>query len=272
MESSQYLPKPLAPTLRIIGATAITAARNKIMGMGPLFYVMVWSSLPLFLLMSVMLIYRDDTELRNYALVGGVGVSLLFSMLYGAGEILDSERQRGTLGNLFVSPGPRYAWLAGFQIFNLLEAAFSGMVALVTGSLLFGIQLDVNPLSLLVSLLLFIASLWGFSMIAGAIGVAIRNANQLSNLLFSPILMVAGAMYPVDRMPEWLRIPARCLPFSYGMDALVASVTTGASLASLGHDFLPLAGFAIVLPLLGIAAFNRLERMSKRTGSLELMS
>jgi ABC-2 type transport system permease protein len=126
-------------------------------------------------------------------------------------------------------------------------------------------------ISFLVVMVLFVAAMWGFSMAVGAIGVAIRNGNQLSNLLFSPILLVAGTMYPVDRMPDWLRIAARCLPFSYGMESLVASLTTNASVVDLADSLVPLAGFAIVLPLIGIAAFTRLERMSKNTGSLELM-
>lgn len=261
----------LTANLRLVRATAITAARNKIMGMGPLFYAMVWVSFPVFMLMSITLIYRENAELRNYAIIAGAGVALLFAMLFGASEILDTERQRGTLGNLFLSPGPRYAWLAGFQVFNLGEALLSGTVALTIGSLMFGIDLNVNVISFLVVMVLFVAAMWGFSMAVGAIGVAIRNGNQLSNLLFSPILLVAGTMYPVDRMPDWLRIAARCLPFSYGMESLVASLTTNASVVDLADSLVPLAGFAIVLPLIGIAAFTRLERMSKNTGSLELM-
>lgn len=259
-----------AASIHIALATAMTAGRNKIMGAGPLFYVMVWISFPIFMLMSIALIYREDADLRNYAIVGGSGVALLFAMLFGAGEILDSERQRGTLGNLFVCPSPRYAWLAGFQLFNLCEALVSGTLALAIGSLLFGIDLAINVPSFLVVMILFIAAMWGFSMTVGAIGVAIRNANQLSNLLFSPIILVAGTMYPVDRMPDWLQIPARCLPFSYGMESLVASITADASLIDLMDAILPLAGFAIVLPALGIAAFSRLEHMTRANGSLEL--
>ena len=108
-------------------------------------------------------------------------------------------------------------------------------------------------------------------MMVGAIGVAIRNGNQLSNLLFSSILLVAGTMYPVDRMPDWLRIPARCLPFSYGMESLIASVTESASIPDMRSSLLPLAGFALILPMLGIAAFRRLEHVSKRNGTLEFM-
>lgn len=40
-------------------------------------------------------------------------------------------------------------------------------------------------------------------------------------------------MYPVDLMPDWIRVPAHCLPFSYGMEAMAASVSSHASLLDL---------------------------------------
>ena len=53
------------------------------------------------------LIYRDDPALRDYAVIAGAGMALLFGMQFNASEILDRERQTGTLGNLFVAPAPR---------------------------------------------------------------------------------------------------------------------------------------------------------------------
>jgi hypothetical protein len=70
----------------------------------------------------VIFIYRDNPALRDYAIIGGIGVALLFGMQYNAGQILDEQRLEGTLGNLFASPGPRYAWLAGFQLYAVVES------------------------------------------------------------------------------------------------------------------------------------------------------
>ena len=101
--------------------------------------------------------------------------------------------------------------------------------------------------------------------------MALRNANQLSNLVFPILLLVAGTMYPIAMMPGWIEVPARCLPFGYGIQAMVDSVTKGASLSEVSGDLWPLAGFAVVLPLLGIAAFRAVERRTRIRGTLELV-
>jgi ABC-2 type transport system permease protein len=261
-----HLPAPI----RIMLASAYAAGRTKIQTSGPMAYVLVWMTLPIFTLLIVGLIYQRDRELRDYAIVGGACLALLFGMLFSASEILDDERQRGTLGNLFLAPCTRYAWLGGFQLFAIVESLATAGLTFAIGGLAFGVAVDVNALTLLVTLVLFICCMWGVAMMAGALGVAIRNANQLSNLLFAPIVMVGGTMYPIALMPDWLRIPARFLPFGYGIQALVDATTKGASVVELWRDLAPLAAFAVLLPLLGIAAFGQVERLTRRRGSLDL--
>jgi ABC-2 type transport system permease protein len=231
----------------------------------------VWVSVPIFNLLTVALIYRDHPALRNYAIIGGAGMALLFGMQFNSGEILDGERRRGTLGNLFVSPAPRYAWLAGFQLFAVCESLVTAVLGVALGKAAFGLPLHVAPLTLTVTLALFIASMWGFSMLIGAVGLAIRNANQLSNLVFPIMQLVAGTLYPIALMPAWVEVPARCLPFGYAIQALADSVTQGDTIPELSGQLLPLAGFAAGLPLIGIVAFRAIERRTRGSGALELI-
>jgi ABC-2 type transport system permease protein len=257
--------------LRVVPASAKTVGKTRLQTSGIPFYLMVWLSFPLFNLLLVALIYRADPALRNYAVIAGAGMALLFGMQFNAAEILDRERQLGTLGNLFVAPAPRYSWLAGFQLFAITESLVTATVSVMVGKAIFGLPLHVAPATLLVSLALFISSMWGFSMLVGAVGVVVRNANQLSNLVFPILQLVAGTMYPISLMPGWIEVPARCLPFGYGIQALVDSVTKGASLSDVADQLVPLAGFAVMLPLLGIVAFRAVERRTRRSGALELV-
>jgi ABC-2 type transport system permease protein len=262
---------PVSAQLRLMVAAAAAVGRTKIQTSGLFFYILVWMTFPVFNLFLVALIYRHNESLRDYAIVGGAGMALLFGMQFNAGEILDNERQRGTLGNLFLAPVPRYAWLAGFQLFAFAEAVSAAAITVAGGALAFGVHLAINPLAFVLTLLLFVACMWGFSMIVGSIGVAVRDANQLSNLVFTPVSLLAGTMLPVALMPLWLRIPARGLPFGYGIQALVGASTKNASVAALWRDLLPLAGFAVLLPVIGIIAFDRVERLARRRGVLDLV-
>lgn len=246
-------------------------AKTRLQTSGVPFYLMVWLSFPIFNLVLVALIYRADPALRDYAVIGGAGMALLFGMQFNAGEILDGERQRGTLGNLFLSPAPRYSWLAGFQLFAVTESLVTATLSVGIGKAVFGLPLRIAPVTLIVTLLLFVAAMWGFSMIIGSLGVALRNANQLSNLIFPLMQLVAGTMYPISLLPSWVAVPARCLPFGYGIQALVDAVTRGASLSDVSGDLWPLAAFAVLLPVLGVLAFRAVERRTRRAGALELV-
>jgi ABC-2 type transport system permease protein len=257
--------------LRVVTGAARAMTKTRLQTSGLPFYLMVWLSFPIFSLLLVALVYRHDPSLRSYAVVGGAGMALLFGMQFNAGEILDSERQRGTLGNLFVSPAPRFSWLAGFQLFAVTESLVTATLSVGIGKAVFGLPLHVAPLTLLVTLMLFITCMWGFSMLVGAAGLALRNANQLSNLLFPILQLVAGTMYPIALMPAWVKVPAHCLPFGYGISALVDSITKDASLSQVSAQLLPMAGFALALPILGIVAFRLVERRVRRRGALELI-
>jgi ABC-2 type transport system permease protein len=257
--------------LQVVLGSARAVGKTRLQTSGVPFYLMVWLSFPIFNLLLIALIYRHDPSLRNYAVIAGAGLALLFGMQFNASEILDRERQTGTLGNLFVAPAPRFSWLGGFQLFAVLESLVTAVLSVSIGKAVFGLPLQIAPLTLIVTMALFLCAMWGFSMIIGAAGVALRNANQLSNLVFPILQLVAGTLYPISLMPGWIEVPARCLPFGYGIQALVDSVTQGASLADVAGDVLPLAGFAVALPLLGIAAFRAVERRTRIRGTLELV-
>jgi len=256
--------------MRIVGEIAWTIGRTRIQGMGPIPYTLTWISFPVFQLLLLALIYRENQQLLNYAVIAGSGTALLFAMIFNGGEILDTERQRGTLGNLFLSPCPRYVWLAGFQIFAFVESLVTATISVGIAVVLFDISLSVNAPSVIVSLALFLMCLWGISMLLGAIGVLAWGANLISNLVYPFVGLLSGIMYPIALMPDWIRIPARALPFGYGIQALVDAMTTNASLAEIQDDLLLLAGFAIVLPIVGVLAFSAVERAVRRQGYLEL--
>ena len=256
---------------RLVLYVAASTARHRLRTAGLFFYVLVWVTPSLFSALTVALIYRSSPGLQEYAIVGGAGLALLFGMQFNAGQILDEERQRGTLANLFVSPGPRYVWLAGFQLFAVAESLLAALLTLLVGVGAFGASLDVDVMGVAVTLLLLFSCMWGFSMLVGSVGLALRDANQLSNLLFPMIMLSSGALYPLDLMPGWLQGPARCLPFGYAMQALADTVGRGASLTEVAGDVAPLTGFAVGLPLLGIATFRAVERRVRRRGALELV-
>jgi ABC-2 type transport system permease protein len=243
---------------------------DRLRGAGLGGYLFMFMLYPIFQMSIAALVYTTRPDLLRYAVVATAASSFLFNSIFYVGELLDGERMGGTLPGLFLAPCSRYSWLGGFQLVGLVETLFIVAVALTFGRYAYGVRYVPDYPALLVSLALFLASLWGLGMIFGAIGLLIKKANQLSNLIYPFAILLGGVLYPVALLPDWLRIPARALPLGYGIQALADATLYGKGIAELRSQLLPLAGFALALPLLGMLAFRWLEVVVRERGELDL--
>jgi ABC-2 type transport system permease protein len=132
------------------------------------------------------------------------------------------------------------------------------------------VRYDPDVPALALALGLFLAALWGLGFVFSAVGLLIKKANQLSNLIYPFTILLGGVFYPVALLPDWLRYPARALPLGYGMQALADATLYHKGIPDLVPQLLPLAGFAPVLPFAGACAFRLLDRLIRERGELEL--
>ncbi len=216
------------------------------------------------------IVYDASSDLFGYLVVAQAAAAFIMTMIYYNGEILDREREKGTLVSLFLAPCTRFAWLSGFILSGLIQTISMLTVSLLFGWLVFGVTYDPNLPALAVSLVLFLAALWGMGLIFAGIGLLLKRANAFSNLVWPFIVLLGGLYFPVADLPDGLRHIARALPFGYGLQAIADASLHHASLRDLQSDLIPLAGFAIVLPVAGILAFNWLERLVRVRGELDL--
>lgn len=216
------------------------------------------------------IIYGSSSDLLGYLVVAQAAGAFIMTMIYYNGEILDREREKGTLVSLFLAPCTRAAWLSGFILAGLIQTVSMIVTSLLFGWLVFGVTLDPNLLALAVALVLFIAALWGMGLIFAGIGLVLKRANAFSNLIWPFIVILGGVYFPVEELPDGARQIARILPFGYGIQAIVDASLHHAGLRDLQSDLIPLAGFAVALPLAGILAFAWLERLVRVRGELDL--
>lgn len=234
-------------------------------------YALDWMIRPVFDLSIAALIYAaGNREYIPYVIVALAANSLIFRAVYWVGEVLDHERLRGTLPSLFLAPCSRYAWMAGYTAAAIGETLIRIIIMLAAGYILFDVTFDPNVLTLAIVLPLYLLSLSGLALVLSGIGLIIKRANALSNLV-SPILILLGGVYfPVSQLPDGLRWIARALPVGYGMEAISAATIDHAPLGSLASSVLPLVGFAIVSPVIGILAFNYLDHLVRSRGEVDL--
>ena len=262
---------PFRLGLRAVGASWRAMIIERFGQGGLLGYLATWVAYPLFQIGIVALIYGDTRrDLLDYAVVALAANTCIFSTIYFVGEILDRERVKGTLIGLFLAPCPRLSWLTGFALVGVVEMALSAVVALAFGYGALGVRFQPNWAALALTLALFLAALWGIGIIFSALGVYLKKANPFSNLVSPFMILLGGVYYPVALLPDPLRWVARGLPMGYGMQALADAALHGAGVGALAPNLVPLAGFAIVMPILGVLAFNWIERAVRVRGELDL--
>lgn len=229
-----------------------------------------WLVLPMMSIVAFSIVYGTDSYLFRYFVVAQAANMLIMNTTFWVGEILDRERMKGTLVSLFLAPCSRFAWLGGFIFAGVLETLIVSSAVLAFGYLAYGVRLDPHYPALAVAIVLFVAALWGMGLIFSGIGLLIKKSNPLANLLYSVFLLLGGVYFPVAELPDFLRYPARALPLGYGLQAIADSALYGADFRATASDLVPLAAFALLLPLAGALVFSWMERKVRVRGELDL--
>ena len=105
-------------------------------------------------------------------------------------------------------------------------------------------------------------------MVFGSLVIRFKEANALVFLVRGIVMVFAGTAYPLAVLPGWMQGVAALLPLTYAIRDVRAVVLAGATFADIGADLARLALFALILPVLGVAAFAFTERRARRTGAL----
>lgn len=247
---------------------AMTAER--LFHMGAAGGAATWLVIPLMSMVVFSIVYGTGSQLFRYFVVAQACNTLVMNTVFWVGEILDRERAKGTLVSLFLAPCSRFAWLSGFILAGVLETVLVSTAVLTFAYLVFDVRLDPNLPALGVTVLLFALALWGMGLIFSGIGLLIKKANPLANLVYSGLMLLGGLYFPVSELPDLLRYLARALPVGYGLQAIADAALYNAGFSDIAPELIPLAAFAVGLPVAGALMFNWMERKVRVRGELDL--
>lgn len=201
-----------------------------------------------------------DTGSHDYVsfLVPGIAaMTVLFASMFAAISIV-WDREFGFLKELLVAPVPRSAMVAAKMIagatMGLLEASLMLLLSPLVGA-----RFSVA------GALLSLAVLAMFGMAVNALGIAIAAGMKtfegfggVVNFLIQPIFFLSGALYPLDGLPQALRILVVVNPMSYAVDA-VRGLLIGVHHFPLALSVGVVLGTTVVLSVIAVIRFRRME-------------
>ena len=172
--------------------------------------------------------FQENTGTSNfklYMLIGACTFTVVSIMLWLVGYWIRREQETGTLESIYLAPAKQVYVLAGVTIYSLLRALSAFVVALIVGSLVFGVNLlEGNVLGAIGILMLGLLPLWGLSMLFGAFIMRVKEANSVINVMTWVVSFLMGVFFPIAIFPPLLQWVAAAFPPTIMNDAMRASM------------------------------------------------
>jgi len=209
---------------------------------------------------------------RQNALYFALGNALQLTAnagIFGVIATVANERQFGTLPILLASPANRLVTFLSRAVVNVVDGIATVVIGLAIVVVLFGLDLRQANLPLLALCVITISlTTAGLGLMFGSIGLVMRDAIIVANIVYYLLLIICGINFPVSRLPGALQILSYSLPLTRGVEA-ARDAATG---ASLGHVAGLLAGelaVGVLWALGGYMLFRALESWARRGGLQE---
>ncbi|MBI5252768.1 MAG: ABC transporter permease [Desulfomonile tiedjei] len=201
--------------------------------------------------------YRQDVTYMQFLGPGILGMTLLFSAMFGGLSVL-WDRQFGFLKEILVAPVSRVAIMAGKTLGTVTTSMIKGVILIV--ALGMGGLVKPDPLGLLLTL----AFMFVISAAFVALGIATaalmtdpHGFQLIMNFLVMPVFFLSGALFPLEGLPGWLDLLTKINPLTYGIDGMRYALGGPYEFSPL-LDFVILTFFAVSATLSGAILFQRM--------------
>ncbi len=198
-----------------------------------------------------------DIKYIDFLVPAIIGMTVLFGCMFGMGESLAGERERGELARLFMTPTSVSTVVGGKIISKLVIEVVRAIILIVAAIVLFGIIINGSMALTLLLLLLGALCFVGFGIMISARVSTQEDYMQMVMPITMPMMFVSGVFYPIETMPWIFQKIAYLLPLTYVNDALRAVMLKGVGIGGVWIDIVVLLGFTLLFFALGVTRFNR---------------
>lgn len=211
---------------------------------------------------------RYDANYFSFALVG---IAINSYCRAGLVNITNDIRQTMTQGSfeaLCATP-IHYAWLllCG-ALWPFIFETVRVVIYFITGRLIFGLVLpNANWLAAWVVLSLTVPIFILLGVISSGILIVVKRGDPVNWIFSSLSALLAGTMFPIDVLPEWLQKIAFFLPLTHALEALRQSLLVGASLRDIASHLWALVLFVIILIPMTLLLNRWCLKRAKRQGA-----
>lgn len=194
---------------------------------------------------------------RHFIFPGFLAMTVIFSALFNGAYIV-WDKKIDFLKEVLISPPSRTVIFIGKMVGGMTDALMQAYILLFIG-LILGIPLTVKSILLsMIILIILAAGLVSMGLIIGSFMESPEGFGLVSSFVIYPLFLLSGALYPLDKLPDWMRILTRLDPATYAVDGLRGAIVGISSLPLVSNASIIL-GFDAALILAGTWAFNKMK-------------
>ena len=211
---------------------------------------------PLIVSISEADVAGNDLKWIDYMVPGTLGLVLLWSGLNHASMTIATERTKGTFQRMVIAPVSPTIVLLGKLISSLALVYLSALIMLLSGLLLFQVNLYWNIPVIILAIFLGALSAIGIGLIISSLAKNEEAANSIAVIISVPLQFFIGAFFPLSIMPEAAQIFGEALPFTKLVNAMQDIMTRNLPFDAVIPEILYLAISGLVLFLIGTIAYR----------------
>jgi len=160
---------------------------------------------------------------KTFMFPGVLSMAVLFTAIFSAISIV-WDREFGFLREMLVAPVSRSSIVVGKCLGGATVATFQGLVMLCLAG---AVKVPYDPglfLVLVLELLLVAIALTSFGVMAASRIEQVESFQVVMQFFVLPMFFLSGAVFPLAKLPAWLRALTIVDPLTYGVDPMRRAV------------------------------------------------
>jgi ABC-2 type transport system permease protein len=205
---------------------------------------------------------------RSYS-IGLAAYTMAVIILPGITQCYTYDRSGGTLSFMFASPVNRVENYLARAILHYPNGLLSFAATLVTAWIMVGLEFDsVNWGGFILATLVISMSITALGEFLGTFAIVFRDWSNIQTVFVGLILILSGAIIPLDVFPTAIQEVAKLLPVTNGLISL-KSTFIGNPLADTSGELIREAVTGLIYIVFGYFSFSMFETAAKKRGTLE---
>lgn len=192
----------------------------------------------------------------SFLLPGVLGMSIMFSAMFGTAYPLVNEREKGILRRLRMTLMSPVTFIAAKSVGMVIIAFIQAAIIVATGILIFDVKIIGSYIDASFIVLLGCLMMVALGLFIAGLANRIESLDAIANAIAMPMMFLAGTFFPIDNAPHWLRTLANFLPLTYLNEALRDIMVRGKSLFDINADILIIFAWTVGFLVLAIYFFK----------------